>query len=426
MATVKLKNSSVAAKVPLTTDLSYGELALNYSDGKLYYKKSDGITIDYFGSAAAVPAAGVVSFNSRTGAVILTGSDVTSALGFTPYNSTNPGGYITSAGSISGNAATATNVAYSGLTGAIPTWNQNTTGTAANVTGVVALANGGTGATSAAAARTSLGAYAATNPNGYTTNTGTVASVSGTGTVSGLTLSGSVTSTGSLTLGGSLSLTSGNVTSALGFTPYNATNPSGYITGTSSISGNAATATNVAYSGLTGTVPTWNQNTTGNALTVTNGVYTSASYADPAWITSLSNSKVGLSNVDNTSDATKNAATATLTNKTVEKLILNNGYTEGVFAVTDGTTVNLDPNNGSIQTWTLGANRTPGQSNWASGQSITLLIDDGAAQTITWTALAVVWKTDGGVAPTLQTSGVTAIVLWKVGTAVYGARVGDA
>ena len=35
------------------------------------------------------------------------------------------------------------------------------------------------------------------------------------------------------------------------------------------INGNAATATNVAYSGLTGTVPTWNQNTTGNAATVT-------------------------------------------------------------------------------------------------------------------------------------------------------------
>lgn len=68
---------------------------------------------------------------------------------------------------------------------------------------------------------------------------GTVTSVSGTGTVSGLTLTGSVTGSGSLTLGGTLSLTSGQVTTALGFTPYNATNPSGYITG----SGNAATAT---------------------------------------------------------------------------------------------------------------------------------------------------------------------------------------
>ena len=36
-----------------------------------------------------------------------------------------------------------------------------------------------------------------------------------------------------------------------------------------SCTGNAATATNVAYSGLTGTVPTWNQNTTGNAATAT-------------------------------------------------------------------------------------------------------------------------------------------------------------
>ena len=48
-----------------------------------------------------------------------------------------------------GNAATATNVDYSGLTGTVPTWNQNTTGTAANVTGVVAIANGGSGQTTA-------------------------------------------------------------------------------------------------------------------------------------------------------------------------------------------------------------------------------------------------------------------------------------
>ncbi len=42
----------------------------------------------------------------------------------------------------------------------------------------------------------------------YTTNTGTVTSVGGTGTVSGLTLSGTVTSSGSLTLGGTLNLSS--------------------------------------------------------------------------------------------------------------------------------------------------------------------------------------------------------------------------
>jgi hypothetical protein len=40
----------------------------------------------------------------------------------------------------------------------IPTLNQNTTGTAANVTGIVAISNGGTGATTDATARTALGA----------------------------------------------------------------------------------------------------------------------------------------------------------------------------------------------------------------------------------------------------------------------------
>ena len=48
--------------------------------------------------------------------------------------------------------------------------------------------------------------YNATNPSGYTSNLGTVTSVSGTGTVSGLTLTGSVTSSGSLTLGGTLAV----------------------------------------------------------------------------------------------------------------------------------------------------------------------------------------------------------------------------
>jgi hypothetical protein len=52
----------------------------------------------------------------------------------------------------------------------VPTLNQNTTGTAANVTGTVALANGGTGATSASAALTALGAAPIASP----TFTGTV------------------------------------------------------------------------------------------------------------------------------------------------------------------------------------------------------------------------------------------------------------
>jgi hypothetical protein len=41
MATnIKLKKSAVVGKVPLTTDLEYGEIAINYADGLLFFKNS--------------------------------------------------------------------------------------------------------------------------------------------------------------------------------------------------------------------------------------------------------------------------------------------------------------------------------------------------------------------------------------------------
>jgi hypothetical protein len=58
--------------------------------------------------------------------------------------------------------------------------------------------------------------------------------------------------------------------------------------GTQNTSGNAATATNVAYSGLTGTVPTWNQNTTGNAATATTAT-TATTAQSAASITATAN-----------------------------------------------------------------------------------------------------------------------------------------
>ena len=100
----------------------------------------------------------------------------------------------------------------------------------------------------------------------------------------------------------------------------------------------------------------------------------------------------------------------------------SNGIIQTVFALS-GTTPALNPNNGTIQTWTLTASSTPTDS-LVAGESLTLMIDDGAAYTITWPS--VTWKTDGGVAPTLNTTGFTAIVLWKVGSVLYGARVGNA
>lgn len=146
---------------------------------------------------------------------------------------------------------------------------------------------------------------------------------------------------------------------------------------------------------------------------------------DSRSLTNIASIDAGTETTFTTSGFTTNTGTATLTNKTLNGVILNDGFTEEVFAVT-GTTPALSPTNGSIQTWTLSGSSTPTAGTWAAGQSITMMIDDGTDYTVTWTSLAVTWKTDGGVAPTLNTTGFTAIALWKVGTTIYGARVGDA
>lgn len=115
-------------------------------------------------------------------------------------------------------------------------------------------------------------------------------------------------------------------------------------------------------------------------------------------------------------------AVQTLTDPAIIGTIL-----EDVFTITDGAAFEVDPGNGSIQLITLGASRTPKATNFAAGESITLMVNDGTAYTLTWTdatwgGSGVVWT--GGSAPTLATTGYTVIQLWKVGSQVYGARVG--
>ena len=123
--------------------------------------------------------------------------------------------------------------------------------------------------------------------------------------------------------------------------------------------------------------------------------------------------------------------TETLTNKTLTDPAIIGTILEDVYTISDGAAFEIDPGNGSVQLITLGANRTPKATNFANGESVTLMVDDGTAYTLTWTdatfgGSGVVWKTDGGVAPTLNTTGYTVMVLFKVGGQVYGARVGDA
>jgi hypothetical protein len=123
--------------------------------------------------------------------------------------------------------------------------------------------------------------------------------------------------------------------------------------------------------------------------------------------------------------------TQTLTNKTLTDPAIIGTILEDVFTISDGAAFEIDPGNGSVQLITLGASRTPKATNMVAGEAITLMVDDGSAYTLTWSdatfgGSGVVWKTNAGVAPTLNTTGYTVIVLWKVSTQVYGARVGDA
>jgi hypothetical protein len=116
-------------------------------------------------------------------------------------------------------------------------------------------------------------------------------------------------------------------------------------------------------------------------------------------------------------------AVQTLTDPAIIGTIL-----EDVFTITDGAAFEVDPGNGSIQLITLGASRTPKATNFAAGESITLMVNDGTAYTLTWTdatwgGTGVVWT--GGSAPTLATTGYTVLQFWKVSTQVYGALVGE-
>lgn len=103
----------------------------------------------------------------------------------------------------------------------------------------------------------------------------------------------------------------------------------------------------------------------------------------------------------------------------INDLEATGAITETVYALS-GT--DIDPANGTIQTKTLSANTTFTES-LASGQSVVLQIDDGAGPyTITWPTIT--WVTGAGSAPDLTLTATTVIVVWKVSTTLYGARVG--
>jgi hypothetical protein len=71
-----LKKSSVGAKVPVAGDLTYGELALNYADGKLYFKNASNQIQSFTNDSTTVTLAGTQTLSNKT----LAGATLTGAL----------------------------------------------------------------------------------------------------------------------------------------------------------------------------------------------------------------------------------------------------------------------------------------------------------------------------------------------------------
>lgn len=190
-----------------------------------------------------------------------------------------------------------TNVVMAAIQAAdVPTLNQNTTGTAANVTGTVAVANGGTGATTAGAALTSLGAAAST-----------ITISAGTG------LSGG----GDLTANRSIALANTTVTAA----SYGSASQVGTFTVDAQGRLTAASNTNIAIantavSGL-GTMSTQNA----SAVAITGGSIGAVTYKPAASATPASNGDMVFEITDNStltikvkgSDGTVRVVALTLT-----------------------------------------------------------------------------------------------------------------
>jgi hypothetical protein len=272
---LQLRRGSAAQWTAANTLLAQGELGLETDTGKL--KIGDGSTVWTSLAYYTAGSAAVTSVNGFTGTVVLTASDI-SGLGTIATQAANnvtiTGGSITgitdlavadggtgastasaartNLGLVIGTDVLAPNGSAASLT-SFPTFNQNTTGTASNVTGTVAVANGGTGATTASGARTNLGLVIGTD---VLSPTGSAANLTSFPTFNQNTT-------------GTASNVTGTVAVANGGT--GATTASGARTNLGLVIGTDVLAPNGSAASLT-SFPTFNQNTTGTASNVTGTV----------------------------------------------------------------------------------------------------------------------------------------------------------
>ena len=220
----KLLNLTVtgASTASFVVDKS-GNLALNGTVNKITMTApATGATLTLADTSTFATSGAYSSTFTFTGTTTLTfpTSGTVTALG----NTTTGSGAIVLATSptlVTPALGTPTSGNFSSGTFTWPTFNQNTTGTAANVTGVVAIANGGTGQTTANAAFNALapsqggnsGKYLTTdgsNTSWATNPLGTVTSVDVSGGSTGLSFSGGpITTSGTITMAGTLAAANG-------------------------------------------------------------------------------------------------------------------------------------------------------------------------------------------------------------------------
>jgi len=135
------------------------------------------------------------------------------------------------------------------------------------------------------------------------------------------------------------------------------------------------------------------------------------------YLTFVDNTTAAYKRLNEDSSLTYNPSTNTL----VTGVVSANTFTEGVYTLGTTGSLTLSPANGTIQSSTLTGNPTFVDS-LSSGQSIVLMLNNGASYTVTWPTIT--WYTSGGnAAPTLTAK--DTLVFWKVSTTLYGAYVGS-
>ena len=144
---IQLYRTSTAAAAPTAGNLADGELAINLTDEKLYFKNASGVVKLLASNSGSLGSVTSVNASGSTTGLTFTGGPITSSGTLTLGGTLVVGNGGTGSGTAAG-ARTNLGVPANDGTGATGTWGISVTGTAANVTGTVAVANGGTGATS--------------------------------------------------------------------------------------------------------------------------------------------------------------------------------------------------------------------------------------------------------------------------------------